>query len=84
MLQANYTEEERELFENLRYHYPDARMMRRFEILWLHANGKSVPEIVPLVRQDSRTVRKVIKNYQAGGIKLVSSIEYGSLSRKRV
>ena len=26
----------------------DARIMRRFEVLWLHANGKSVSEIVPL------------------------------------
>jgi len=76
MLKANYTEEERNLFDNLRYHYPDTRIMKRFEILWLHANGKSVSEIVPLVRQDPRTIRKVIKNYQAGGIELVSTIEY--------
>jgi len=76
MLKANYTEEERNLFENLRYHYPDTRIMKRFEVLWLHAHGKSVSEIASLMRQDPRTVRKVIKNYQAGGIELVSRIEY--------
>ena len=76
MLKANYTEEERDLFENFRYHYPDSRIMKRFEVLWLHANGKSVSEIVSLMRQDPRTIRKVIKNYQAGGIELVSKIEY--------
>jgi transposase len=49
--------------------------MRRFEILWLHANGKFVPEIAMLVKRDRRTVRKVIKNYQSGGIELVTKIE---------
>ena len=76
MLKANYTEEERKLFEHLRYHYPDTRIMKRFEVLWLHANEKSVSEIAPLVRQDPRTIRNVIKNYQEGGIELVSNIEY--------
>jgi len=50
--------------------------MRRFEILWLYANNKFVPEIVNLVRQDPRTVRKVIKNYQAGDIEFVAKMEY--------
>jgi transposase len=76
MLRATYTDEERNTFDTLRYTYPDARIMRRFEILWLHANGKFVPEIATLVRQDRRTVRKVIKNYQSGGIDLVTKIEY--------
>jgi transposase len=76
MLRADYTDEERNTFDTLRYTYPDARIMRRFEILWLHANGKFVPEIALLVRQDRRTVRTVIKNYQSGGIGLVTKIEY--------
>ena len=61
MLKANYTDEERDLFENLRYHYLDTRIMKRFEVLWLHANGKSVSEIVPLMRQDPRTIRNVME-----------------------
>jgi transposase len=76
MLRANYTEQDRQAFEKLRYHYPDARIMKRFEILWLHANGMRVPEIAKLMRQDVRTVRKVIKNFQEGGIELVSKIDY--------
>jgi transposase len=76
MLRANYTEQDRQTFEELRYHYPDARIMKRFEILWLHANGMKAPEIAKLVRQDVRTVRKVIKNFQKGGIELVTKIEY--------
>jgi transposase len=50
--------------------------MRRFEILWLHCCGKAAPEIASLVQRDPRTVRTVLKNFQKGGIELVTTIEY--------
>ena len=75
MLRANYTVEDQKTFEELRYSYPDERIMRRFEILWLHACGKTAPEIASLVRRDRRTVRTVLKNFQKGGIKLVTTID---------
>lgn len=75
MLRANYTEEERNTFQKLRYGYPDERIMRRFEILWLHACGKFAPEIASLVEQHPRTVRDVIKMYKTGGIELVTTID---------
>ena len=75
MLRANYTAEDQKTFEQLRYSYPDERIMRRFEILWLHACGKTAPEIASLVRRDPRTVRTVLKNFQKGGIKLVMTID---------
>ena len=40
MLRANCTDEDRATFQQLRYSYPDERIMRRFEILWLHSCGK--------------------------------------------
>ena len=76
MLRADYTTEERETFQKLRCHYPDTRIQRRFEILWFHSCGKFAPEIALLVQQNPVTVRKVIKNYQAGGTELVARIEY--------
>jgi transposase len=75
MLRANYTDGEKSLFHQLRYSYPDERIMRRFEILWLHACGKFAPEIATIVQQDGDTVRKVIKNFQKGGIELVTTID---------
>ena len=76
MLRANYTEQDRQTFEHLRYHYPDVRIMKRFEILWLHSHDEHVPEIAKLVQQDRRTIRSVIKKFQEGGLELVSKIEY--------
>jgi transposase len=75
MLRANYTAEDPKVFEELRYSYPDERIMRRFEMLWLHACGKTAPEIAFLVQRDRRTVRTVLKNFQKGGIKLVTTID---------
>jgi transposase len=75
MLRPNYTAEDTQAFEQFRYSYPDERIMRRFEILWLHACGKTAPEIASLVRRDPRTVRTVLKNFQKGGITLVTTIE---------
>jgi transposase len=75
MLRANYTDEEKSLFQQLRYSYPDERIMRRFEILWLHACGKFAPEIAIIVQQDGDTVRKVIRNFQKGGLELVTTID---------
>jgi transposase len=75
MLRANYSEEERNTFQEMRYDYPDSRIQRRFEILWLHSCGKFAPEISGLVRQHVKTVRQVIKNYRKGGIALITKIE---------
>jgi transposase len=75
MLRASYTEAEQNTFQKLRYHYPEERIMRRFEILWLHACGKFAPEIALLVQQNPATVRDVINMYKKGGIELLTTID---------
>lgn len=75
MLRADYIEEERRTFQKLRYGCPDERIMRRFEILWLHACGKFAPEIATLVGRHVRTVREVIKMHKNGGVELVTTID---------
>ena len=75
MQRANYTEEEKNTFQQLRFSYPDVRIQRRFEILWLHACGKFAPEIALLVQQNAATVREVINNFKKGGIKLITTID---------
>ena len=75
MLRADYTDEEKQEFQQLRYSFPDERIMRRFEILWLHSCGKFAPEIATIVQQNAYTVRNVIKDFQRGGIALVTTID---------
>ena len=75
MFKADYTDDERETFQHWRYHYPDTRVMRRFEILWLHSCGKHSSEIAPLVQQHVRTVRAVIKMYQTDGIERIMTLD---------
>jgi len=75
MLRANYSADEQKIFQQLRYSYPDERIMRRFEILWLHACGKFAPEIAILVKQNPHTVRDVITMFQRGGVSFVTTID---------
>jgi len=75
MLRPNYSEEERNTFQQLRYSYPDERIMRRFEVLWLHSCGKFPPEIATLTKQNPATVRGVINKFKNGGIELVTKID---------
>jgi transposase len=75
MQRADYTEEEKNSFQQLRFTYPDERIQRRFEILWLHACGKFAPEIALLVQQNPATVREVINKFKKGGMKLITTIE---------
>jgi transposase len=75
MQRADYTEDDRNTFHDWRYHHPDPRLQRRFEILWLHSCGKYAPEIAPLVKQNLRTVRDVINKFKKGGLNLVMTIE---------
>ena len=44
MLRASDTDEEKSFFQQLQYSFPDERVMRRFEMLWLHACGKFAPK----------------------------------------
>ena len=67
MLRVDYTDTDRNAFDHWRYHYPEVRIMRRFEMLWLHANGKRTSEIAKLVNKTSATVRNAIHLFQDGG-----------------
>ena len=75
MLRVDYTAEDRKAFDHWRYHYPEVCLMRRFEMLWLHAHGKHTSEIATLVKKSSATVRKVIHMFREGGIELVMTID---------
>jgi len=75
MLRVDYTDTDRNAFDHWRYHYPEVRIMRRFEMLWLHANGKRTSEIAKLVNKTSATVRNVIHLFQDGGLELVMKID---------
>ena len=75
MLRVEYTDEDRKAFDHWRYHYPEVRIMRRFEMLWLHAHGKRTSEIAELARKTSATVRNVIHMFREGGIELVMTID---------
>ena len=72
MLRASDSDEEKSLFQQLRYSYPDERVMRRFEIPTHHACGKFAPEIAFIVQQNDDADRDcfgqcAVSTLQVGG-----------------
>jgi transposase len=76
MLKVSYTVEAQERISQLRYHYPDPRIQKRFGMLWLHACGLKVPEIARLTQTNPSTVRGIIKKYRDGSIEDILTINY--------
>ncbi|MDR0337332.1 MAG: hypothetical protein LBI18_09600 [Planctomycetaceae bacterium] len=54
------------VFHHFRCHYPDARIMRRFELLWLRTCGKFAPEIADIVQPTFESVCKPINRGRFG------------------
>jgi hypothetical protein len=79
MLKVNYTEEAKEKISQFRYHYPDPRIQKHFEMIWLHACGIKVPEIAMLTGTNPYTVRGIIKKYCDGGMEEVVKTKYHRL-----
>jgi transposase len=45
----------------------DAETRTRYQMVLLAADGRTAPEIAPLVRRSADTVQRVLRRYQAGG-----------------
>ena len=45
----------------------DAETRTRYRMVLLAADGRTAPEIAPLVRRSEDTVQRVLRRYQAGG-----------------
>lgn len=67
MLKANYTDEEKQHFNEQRQRHEKSYIRARYEILWHHANGLTPLKIAPLVSRYITIVRKVIKDYATKG-----------------
>ena len=75
MLRREYTDEEKQTFHHLRFHHSNPRVRDRFEVLWLHANQKSFPEIAILAKLSEASARKYYRLYEKGGVPLVEKID---------
>lgn len=68
MISVQFTEEERRALNYERFHYPDPRVQRKMEVLWLVSQGLGREEAARLAGVSSKTVRRYVKQYKRGGL----------------
>ena len=76
MVSIEFTEEEKQALDRERFEYPDPRVQRKMEVLWLISEGLSREEVARLAGVSSKTVRRYVKRYKRGGIEALKKSEY--------
>jgi len=76
MMRLNFTEDKRSQIEHLRFHHPNPKIRRRYEVLWLKCLGYQNVEIAKIANVHHDTVTEFTKMYLEGGIEGVSTLHY--------
>jgi len=63
-----FTDEEKQVFNHERFHYPDPHVQRKMEVLWLLSQGLSRAEVARLAAVSTKTVKRYVAAYRRGGI----------------
>jgi transposase len=76
MLHINFTDEEIQTLHFERYHYPDPKIQKKFEVLWLKSQHLSHESIAQLSGVCSRTVQRYLHEYLDGGTERLKQNHY--------
>jgi transposase len=76
MIYITFTDEQVNELDYERYHYPDPRVQKRMEMLYLKSQGMSHGEICRLCRVTKTTLAKYLKTYRDGGIEGLKVFNY--------
>lgn len=67
-----FTPKQKAEIEAARKTAADKRTKERLEMLWLRANGKSLPEVSAAAGYSVNTIMRVIRQYQNGGLEAIA------------
>jgi transposase len=76
MLRIPFTEEAIATLHYERYHYPDPKVQKKFEVLWLKSQNLPHETIAQLSGVSSRTVQRYLREYLEGGIERLKQNQY--------
>ncbi len=68
MRTITFTEEDRQALSHDRYHYPDPRVQRKMEVLWLKSHGLTHDRIAIYADVSRSTVQRYLDQYLEGGL----------------
>lgn len=63
MLSVVFSADEIQELQHGRFHYPEPRVQRKHEVLWLKNNGLPHVEIARLAGVSSRTVQRILNQF---------------------
>jgi transposase len=63
-----FTADDREALAHDRYHYPDPRVQRKIEVLWLKSHGLGHDDIATYADVSRRTVQRYLDESREGGL----------------
>src|SRR5512143_2254576 len=75
-----FTAEDRKALAHERYHYPNPRVQRKMEVLWLKSHGLNHDQIAAYADVSRRTVQRYLDQYLEGGL---SRLRQGHWHRPR-
>jgi transposase len=64
----SFTDEDRRSLAHDRFHYPDPRVQRKMEVLWLKSHGLGHDDIATYADVSRRTVQRYLNEYREGGL----------------
>ena len=76
MIRIDFTDEEIAALNFERYHYPDPRVQKKFEVLWLKCQGLSHETIAQFSGVCARQVQRYFNEYLEGGIERLKQNHY--------
>ena len=76
MIRIEFSEQDLEKIQRLRYEHPHPRVRRRMEVLWLKSQGLAHQEICRLAGVSSNTLRKYLRVFQTGGITKLMELNF--------
>lgn len=76
MIQIEFTADQREALHYERFHYPDPRVQRKMEVLWLKSCQLPHAEIAKLAGVEPRTVQRLLNEYVEGGLERLKENRY--------
>jgi transposase len=68
MRPITFTADDRRALAHDRYYYPDPRVQRKMEVLWLKSHGLTHDQIATYANVSRRTVQRDLDEYLQGGL----------------
>lgn len=76
MIKIEFTPEQIDTLEYERYHYPDPRVQKKLEVLYLKSQGLEHQEICKICRISKTTLTTYLRQYQEGGLERLKETHY--------